>query len=92
MLGRYVENGAGASKWVGRDDRIYKSIPCGLKINPYYLDLHEVQPNSKFRFREDPSLLRDVYLLTTTGSGLYTIGPVQLIARHSVWTPFSLPF
>ena len=30
VLRRYVENGAGASKWVGRDDRIYKSIPCGL--------------------------------------------------------------
>ena len=30
VLRRYVENGAGASKWVGRDDRNYKSIPCGL--------------------------------------------------------------
>ena len=30
VLRRYVENGAGVSKWVGRDDRNYKSIFGGL--------------------------------------------------------------
>ena len=31
VLRRYVENGEGASKWVGRDDRNYKSIFGGLR-------------------------------------------------------------
>ena len=30
VLRRYVENGAGASQWVGRDGRNYKSIIFGL--------------------------------------------------------------
>ena len=52
VLRRYIENGAGVSKWVGQDDRNYKPIFGGLtRFTMSIIKIADFRPKSITQIR-----------------------------------------